>query len=136
MRGHIFSQPITAYRGYCFVAAVPESMGFPPESDRRDADLELREDGRLLGPGDCDVDEVASSGSGRYSCGPVEIYFSTSDNSDPRTNGRAYELKMRASGRGAANALLNIMSLVPAPDLRNEGTTWVEACPTVDLTAM
>jgi hypothetical protein len=37
--------------------------------------------------------EIRDDGNGRYSIWNGYLYFSSSDNSDPRTNGRVYEIK-------------------------------------------
>ncbi|MFD2235145.1 hypothetical protein [Phaeospirillum tilakii] len=52
--------------------------------------LELREDGRLLGPPHSLHADIADSGAGRYSHWRRGLVFSSSDNSDPRVNGRVY----------------------------------------------
>ena len=56
----------------------------------------LFEDGKLLGPGQALLDVIMASGGGGFSDSSGNIYFSASDNSDPRTNGRTYELRDRA----------------------------------------
>jgi hypothetical protein len=60
--------------------------------------LHVYENGKLLGPGDSMHDDIRKKGLGAYShwdpkTGVFTVYFSTSDNSDPNTNGRAYELR-------------------------------------------
>ncbi len=40
-------------------------------------------------------DEIRRLGRGRYSHWGRRIYFSTSDNTDPRRNGRVYKLMQR-----------------------------------------
>lgn len=52
----------------------------------------LLEDDLPLGPAHARHADVESHGRGRYSHWNNSIIFSTSDNSDPRTNGRAYTL--------------------------------------------
>lgn len=54
--------------------------------------LVLFEDGRPLGPADALHAEIAARGGGRYSVWGDWLYFSSSDGSDPRSNGRRYEL--------------------------------------------
>jgi hypothetical protein len=65
----------------------------------RQSNLVISEDGKPLGPPHSAHFEVKEKGSGRYSHwvwppGSMVI-FSTSDNSDPRTNGRRYEIAAR-----------------------------------------
>jgi hypothetical protein len=62
---------------------------------------------RLLGPGNQHTDNVAELGGGRYFVYKGKLYFSASDNSSPRTNGRRYELflplfKIRTMSAAAA----------------------------------
>ncbi|MBI5261697.1 MAG: hypothetical protein HY852_07765 [Bradyrhizobium sp.] len=55
--------------------------------------LQLYEDSRPLGPAHAPHREIATNGGGRYSHwfnGLETLIFSTSDNSDPNTNGRTY----------------------------------------------
>jgi hypothetical protein len=48
------------------------------------------ENGQPLGPGNAQHDDVRKLGRGRFSFWGDRVYFSASDNSDPRANGRAY----------------------------------------------
>jgi hypothetical protein len=52
----------------------------------------LCEDGRSIGPAHAAHDDIRALGAGRFSHWRGSLYFSSSDNSDPNTNGRAYEL--------------------------------------------
>jgi len=51
------------------------------------------EDGRPLGPGHNTHEVIRNTGRGYFSHWGKQLFFSTSDNSDPRTNGRKYSLK-------------------------------------------
>jgi len=54
---------------------------------------QLYEDGQLLGPADALHAVIGTRGGGRFSLwNDGFLYFSSSDNSDPRTNGRQYTL--------------------------------------------
>jgi len=55
----------------------------------------LCEDGKPLKPGHWTHEFIRKYGNGSYSHWGKALYFSTSDNSDPRTNRRAYCLKRR-----------------------------------------
>ena len=60
------------------------------------SNLELFENGKPLGPAHAYAIEISTTGAGRYShWGAVDsvLLFSTSDNSDPRTNGRTYSVR-------------------------------------------
>jgi len=52
--------------------------------------LRLFEDGRVLSPAHSPHESIRESGRGRYSHWGRWLYFSTSDNTDPRSNGRTY----------------------------------------------
>lgn len=51
------------------------------------------EDGVPLGPGNARHDDIRTRGGGRFSFWYDYVYFSSSDNTDPRTNGRRYEIE-------------------------------------------
>jgi len=55
----------------------------------------LCEDNRPLHPGHCAHYQIRQFGKGAYSHWCKGVYFSTSDNSDPRMNGRKYVLKRK-----------------------------------------
>ncbi len=50
----------------------------------------LENDVPLPGPVGASHDSIRKLGNGRYSFWYAEVYFSSSDNSDPRKNGRSY----------------------------------------------
>lgn len=70
--------------------------------------LALLEDGKEIGVAHSLHDDIRKVGKGRYSHWNGGLYFSTSDNTDPRTNGRHYTLKYRyhAEKRIAAGLLV------------------------------
>lgn len=77
-----------------FLEIRSDQIGRPSQSN-----LVILEDGKPLAPPHSIHAEIKEKGNGRYShwvtpTGSVVI-FSTSDNSDPRTNGRKYELAAR-----------------------------------------
>jgi hypothetical protein len=73
--------------------AYTYSLPFDPSVRK----LRLFEDGKELGPADAIHEEIRTKGMGRFSqwpsAGGSTLYFSASDNSDPNTNGRHYELR-------------------------------------------
>lgn len=73
--------------GHCHLAVLPPGVG--PE------DYELWENETRLGPEQVMHDDVREYGGGSYCIGDRKLYFSTSDNSDARRNGRVYRLKKR-----------------------------------------
>ncbi len=78
--------------GHCYIA----SMDFGEEGDKDTGNksmLMLYEDGKPLGPPRSVHRHIREKGKGRYSHWTREgLYFSASDNTDPRTNGRKYEV--------------------------------------------
>ncbi len=57
----------------------------------------LLENGRVLGPGNAKHADIGQLGNGRFTFWYGTLYFSSSDNSDPRTNGREYILQIPPS---------------------------------------
>ena len=78
--------------GHCYTG----SMDFGEEGDKftgNKSQLLLFEDGKLMGPPRSVHARIREEGGGRYSHWTrATLYFSTSDNTDPRTNGRTYEV--------------------------------------------
>jgi len=73
--------------GYCYLASIPGRI----VSDASGcSSLKLFENGKPLGPAHSLHDDIRNVGLGRYSHWSGYIYFSSSDNSDPRSNGRMY----------------------------------------------
>lgn len=87
--------PVEAIRheqGFAYIV----TMDFGEEGDKytsNGSQLQLFEDGKPLGPAHSVHQAIRDQGGGRYSHWTREgLYFSTSDNTDPRTNGRVYEV--------------------------------------------
>ena len=53
--------------------------------------LRLFENGKELGPAHAAHVDIRAKGGGQFSHWNTTLYFSASDNSDPRTNGREYK---------------------------------------------
>jgi glycosyltransferase involved in cell wall biosynthesis len=81
-----------AETGYCYTARLGPGRG--------GVRFALWEDRTRLGPGACLHDEIRLQGGGRHSLWGEYLYFSASDNSDPRTNRRSYVLRSE-KGLGA-----------------------------------
>lgn len=77
--GHCWTVPLPALADVC------DHSGAPSRST-----LLLFEDDRPLGPAHASHQDVRDRGRGAYSHWGEQLYFSTSDNSDPNTNGRRY----------------------------------------------
>lgn len=87
--------PNTAFQheiGFCHIA----NMDFGEDGDRESgnrSELLVYEDGRPLAPAHAIHADIRDQGNGRYSHWTRnQLYLSASDNSDPRTNGRKYEV--------------------------------------------
>ena len=78
--------------GHCWTVIVPEIVSGDSNSTVVST-LVLYEDGRPLGPSRSLHDDIRKIGCGRFSHWGDVLYFSTSDNSDPRTSGRTYIAK-------------------------------------------
>jgi FkbM family methyltransferase len=76
--------------GRCWMWALPDSVLTGDSPASTGCETLVLEDGRLLGPGQALHDEIRRDGGGRYSHWRTDLYLSTSDNSDPNTNGRTY----------------------------------------------
>ena len=76
--------------GQCYIAALP---GYLISDAGSRSSLHLFEDDRELGPAHAPHDEIRSTGAGRFAHWGPRLYFSTSDNTDPRTNGRNYRVQ-------------------------------------------
>lgn len=76
-----------------FYTAAPQLSGL---SDTAEAPTRspavVCENNRPLGPAHTQHGEIAAKGSGRFSHTGLGFYFSSSDNSDPNTNGRSYRV--------------------------------------------
>lgn len=85
--------------GFCWIynladsahAEILEKIGDSNAAPRL-SPAQLYEDGKLLGPKHSVHRHISSHGKGAYSHWASTLYFSASDNSDPTTNGRSYEL--------------------------------------------
>ncbi len=94
-------------RGFAYVAPthLPELS-----SHERPSPARILENGSPLpGGGNSLHDDIRRSGRGRYSFWHDFVYFATSDNTDPRTNGRKYEISFpRSLDDGSARILYGI----------------------------
>jgi len=80
--------------GHSWVVSVPSNL----LSDKEAAScLAVFEGDQRLGPGHSPHDEIRRQGNGRFSHWGAQIYLSTSDNSNPMTNGRRYHVREMSS---------------------------------------
>ncbi len=110
IRRPIAADDISAEEGYAYrVALATPDLLVPLADDVWDPDgapTELFEDGHALHPAHAPHDRIRKEGRGAFSQWRSEIYFSTSDNSDPRSNGRAYVARLVAVPSLSAQWLL------------------------------
>jgi sulfatase maturation enzyme AslB (radical SAM superfamily) len=88
--------------GHCVLGQIPEEFGKKLKESGGTA--ELLEDGRPFSHSDAPHDDIRKLGAGRYSLWGGWLYFSSSDNTDPSSNGRTYELR-------SADLVLRLASL-------------------------
>ena len=91
----IASSAVASETGNAYIVAdlkLPLASGLRGDdsADQRRSRLVVLENGRPLGPGHSVHEDIRRSGAGRYSHWGDGLYFSASDNSDPRSNGRTY----------------------------------------------
>ncbi|MDP1569141.1 MAG: hypothetical protein Q8L86_03985 [Vicinamibacterales bacterium] len=98
--------PFTPAGGVAWRAPVPavvhlaDTQEFPCRSP-----LQLYEDGRPLPHAHALHDDVRTTGRGRFSHWEHAVVFSTSDNSDPNTNGRRYTADWAVAAPGVVTTL-------------------------------
>ena len=91
----VLLSPFVSRRGAGWTARLPpDALAEPSE---RCTAMALWEDNRRLGPGNAMEADICALGRGRYAVWPNEVCFSTSDGTDPNTNGRRYSLFCAAS---------------------------------------
>lgn len=92
IRGQALEPPFAHRGGAAWVASVPV-MGDAAQSPAASR-MELLEDGAPLGPGRALHDDIATLGGGRFSHWEGSVIFSSSDGSDPNTNGKRYRWRL------------------------------------------
>lgn len=86
------AKSIQAESGHCYITGM--DFGEPGDKETGNkSGLLLFEDGKPLGPARAVHKDIREKGGGRYSHWTEQgLYFSASDNSDPRKSGRKYEV--------------------------------------------
>jgi len=106
-------------RGHAYAFVIPKYFLRPVFAVRGDtyearySSLTLLEDGKPLPSPHASQQLVETLGEGRFlHLRETELYFSTSDNSDPRANGRSYSALVSATpAKGLAGALLSLAAM-------------------------
>lgn len=81
---------IEAEEGHCYRGEVPRSLMGDANGC---SSLQVLEGGRPIGPAHADHDAIRVKGAGRFCHWDEWVWFSSSDNTDPRTNGRNYTFR-------------------------------------------
>ena len=77
-----------------YLTEVPERRaGANDLANPQRSTLTVYENGKPLGPPHAPFDDIRKLGRGRFNHWENLVFFTTSDNSDPRTNGRTYEVR-------------------------------------------
>jgi hypothetical protein len=80
--------------GHCWcVELPPELLPGDSEGEAEASTLQVLEDGVRLGPAHVPHDMIRTWGQGAYCHWQRHLYFSSSDNTDPRSSGRSYRVK-------------------------------------------
>lgn len=94
LASHIDTSQIRPELGNAFLVQIKAPFPYSVTNDADNGSFESRlvlfEDGNLLGPPHSLHAQIRTEGRGRYSHWENVLYFSTSDSTDPRTNGRLY----------------------------------------------
>lgn len=80
----LLRQPFSHVKGNMYACSFKQPSDIPPWR------LRMKEEGEWLAFANAPHEAIAQVGEGRYSFWGDTLYFSTSDNSDPNTNGRQY----------------------------------------------
>lgn len=94
----ILNADIEPESGRCWCASIPRLAPGDSIEDGHRSELALFEDGKLMGPAHTPHDDIRQHGGGLFSHWEDTLFFSTSDNSDPRSSGRKY--RVAGPGRG------------------------------------
>lgn len=92
--GDVNMAGVSANGGYAYF--VSQNFGTPPDVSATipGSRLRLFEDAVDLGPAHAYHVDIRNSGQGRFSHWVDGLYFSASDNTDPRSNGRRYTYRV------------------------------------------
>jgi len=82
--------PFVHRDGACFTVQLPELARWADLANSSGSPLVLMEDGNCLGPPHASHADIAASGAGAYSHWGETLLFSSSDGTDPNSNGRTY----------------------------------------------
>lgn len=143
LEANLIVAEISADGGFAYTAPVfpraPRGYVFASDGIGKEvSNLQLRENGQLLGPAHAGHSDIREHGQGRYSHWRTRLWFSASDFTDPRVNGRSYSVSGRASLHPfmlAAVVLFDLLVLLAARRRLISDPRFRRACATVALFA-
>ncbi len=119
---------IQAGRGFTYLCELPPDC---PPGDSNTAplgsQLDLLEDGQSLGPPHSVHADISTLGGGRFSHWQNALYFSTSDNTDPRRNRRHYQVYVPPAPADPVTARLHALVAQAAGATGDEAYAAAEA---------
>jgi len=114
---------------YCFMTELPADLlaGDHPD-DPLASPLMLFENGIELGPPHTVHAEIRKNGRGRFSHWRHTLFFSSSDNSDPRVNRHDYQVYMPSGRAGPVQRALGALSSLPDNYTPQQAYAAIERC--------
>ena len=111
----ILAKHIDAEDGHCWMTVLPELGSGDTAADPGASQAQLFENGAPLGPAHASHADIRARGGGLFSHWGDVLYFSTSDNADPRTGGREYTIRgPRREGEIPPRHVLGGSEVVPS----------------------
>jgi len=111
----ILAKHIDAEDGHCWMTVLPELGSGDTAADPGASQAQLFENGAPLGPAHASHADIRARGGGSFSHWGDVLYFSTSDNADPRTGGREYTIRgPRREGEIPPRHVLGGSEVVPS----------------------
>lgn len=120
----ISASEIRLDQGFSYVVLLAGRPSFPfsaewdTPSSQFQSSGEVLEDGRPLGPAHALHADIRAQGVGRFSFWSGSLLFSTSDNSDPRNNGRTYSMRYKTIPSVALTFAVMALDVISAVIMR------------------
>lgn len=106
--GKINPSALVLEQGYAYASSQFFGTDGDSANNPSGSRLMVYEDGTLLGPAHSSLATVRATGNGAYLHSENTLYFSASDNTDPRTNGRSYTFAIQGGTVSAVGEDLSI----------------------------
>jgi 2-polyprenyl-3-methyl-5-hydroxy-6-metoxy-1,4-benzoquinol methylase len=100
------SEGIVHDAGFCYRIKLDVPVASDNGESHSASLIRLFENGVPLGPSHALHADIRASGGGAYSHWRDDLYFSSSDGSDPRANGRRYEIRIATSDSTASDSAI------------------------------